>query len=329
VIVSNGAGFNYLVDVLVNLDLNVVEFLCRFQYGLYVIIFTRYCLLKFVLLDSFYREKVVGTIFVDDADLKHFNMNKSETIEEAHAALQESICNWGWILIATGESLKPAKWFYHLMYFSWKTDGSWKYNDNEKHPELSVMVPLEDGTCATIKHLLVTVPTKTLGQMTCPTGSSDGAIVQMKENAQGWVDKAKSSKLNKCILTFLMDKQFWPGVAFGISSICAPFSELEDCLMRIYYEMLPMCGICRSVHWELRQLDRGYFGVGLPHPGVECFVAQVNKILMHYGCSSGLGIHMQVSMELLIIEGGVLCQVLSEPYSQHGRWVTHSWLWSL
>jgi hypothetical protein len=32
---------------------------------------------------------------------------------------------------------------------------------------------------------------------------------------------------------------------------------------------------------------------------------------------------------LLIIEGGVLCQVLSEPYSQHGRWVTHSWLWSL
>ena len=57
-IVSNGAGFNYLVDVLGNLDLNVIEFLHRFQYGLYVIIFTRYCLLKFVLLDSFYHEKV-------------------------------------------------------------------------------------------------------------------------------------------------------------------------------------------------------------------------------------------------------------------------------
>ncbi len=124
-------------------------------------------------------------------------------------------------------------------------DGSWKYDDNEKHPELSVMVPLEDGTCATIEHLLVTVPTKTLDQMTCPTGSSNGAIVHMKEKVQGWVDKAKSSKLNKRILTFLLlDKQFWPGVAFGISSICAPFSELEDCLMQIYYEMLPMCGIC-------------------------------------------------------------------------------------
>jgi hypothetical protein len=57
-IVGDGARFDYLVDVLVNLDLNVVEFLHRFQYGLYAIIVTRYCLLKFVLLDLFYREKV-------------------------------------------------------------------------------------------------------------------------------------------------------------------------------------------------------------------------------------------------------------------------------
>ncbi len=88
---------------------------------------------------------------------------------------------------------------------------------------------------------------KPFGQMTCPTGSSDRSIVQMKGKAQGWVDKAKLSKLNKRILTFHLDKQFGPGVAFGIISICALFSELEDCLMQIYYQMLPMCRICRSV----------------------------------------------------------------------------------
>jgi hypothetical protein len=37
-IVGDGAGFDYLVYVLVNLNLNVVKFLHRFQYGLYVII---------------------------------------------------------------------------------------------------------------------------------------------------------------------------------------------------------------------------------------------------------------------------------------------------
>jgi hypothetical protein len=61
-ILGNGAGFDYLVDVLVNLDLNVVEFLCRIKYGLYMIIFTRYCLLKFVLLDLFYHEKVLSDL---------------------------------------------------------------------------------------------------------------------------------------------------------------------------------------------------------------------------------------------------------------------------
>jgi hypothetical protein len=84
-----------------------------------------------------------------------------------------------------------------------------------------------------------------------------------------------------------------------------------------------------SVRKELRQLDRGFYGIGLPHPGVECFVAQINKLLMHYGCSSGLGIHMQVSMEMMIIEGRISTQILSEPYTRYGKWEMHCWLWSL
>ncbi len=40
-IIGNGAGFDYLVDVVLDVVLNIVEFLHSFQYGLYVIIFTR------------------------------------------------------------------------------------------------------------------------------------------------------------------------------------------------------------------------------------------------------------------------------------------------
>lgn len=140
------------------------------------------------------------------------------------------------------------------------------------------------------------------------------------------MDKAKASKLNKRVLVFLLDKQFWPGVSFGISSVCASFAELEECLMKIYYDMLPMCGIRRSVRRELRQMDRGFYGVGLPHPGVECFIAQLNKLLTHYGSSSSLGVHMQVLMEMLVIEGGISLQILSESFSTYGKRVTHSWL---
>jgi hypothetical protein len=269
---------------------------------------------------------LAGTLFVDDTDLEHFDMNKVESTSEAHAALQCSIHNWGRLLVATGGALKPAKCFYHLISFSWTSEGKWRYEANDKRADLEIVVPLEDGTHAAIEHLPVTTSTKTLGQMTCPTGCSDGAIAQMQEKAQGWLSKARESKLHKGHINLLLDKQFWPGVLFGISSVSAPFGILEECLMKTYYDILPLCGIRRSVRKELRQLDRGFYGIGLPHPGVECLVAQINNLLVHYGSNSGLGIHMQVSMEMMIIEGGVSSQILSEQYARYGHWTTHCWL---
>jgi len=272
---------------------------------------------------------LAGTIFVDDTDVEHFNMHKNETVTEAHEALQRSIHNWGKLLIATGGALKPGKCFYHLISFSWLPDGTWRYDSNEGVPELQITVPLGDGTEAVIEHLPADTPTKTLGQMTCPTGDSTGAITQMQQKAQAWLAKASVSKLHKRNITFLLDKQFWPAASFGISSVTAPLETLEGCLMRTYYNLLPLCGIRRSVRRELRQLDRGFYGVGLPHPGVECFVAQLEKLLTNYGSSSGLGVHMQASMEVFIIEGGISTQLLSEPFARYGKWVTDCWLKSL
>jgi hypothetical protein len=120
------------------------------------------------------------------------------SIRESHTALQDSILNWGWLPLAMGSALKPAKCFYHIISFSWKPDGSWKYDANNKVPKLSILVPLVDGYLAPINHPPVTNPTKTLGQMTCLMGSSEGAILQMKEKAQKWINKAKGRWLHRC-----------------------------------------------------------------------------------------------------------------------------------
>ncbi len=162
------------------------------------------------------------------------------------------------LLLATGGALKPAKCFYHMISFSWKPDGDWKYDSNESLPDLSIVVPLADRTFAPIDHLPVSTPTKTLGQMTCPIWNSTGAIMLMKEKVQKWIDKAKWGKLHKRNVWFLLDKQFWPGVSFGISSIAAPYAELEQCMMRTYYNLLPVCGIRHSVNRELWQMDRRF-----------------------------------------------------------------------
>ena len=63
--------------------------------------------------------------------------------------------------------------------------------------------------------------------------------------------------------------------------------------------------------------------------GVECCVAQMNKFLMHYGCSSNLGFFMKMSVNFFILELGISFQPLQESYGKYGSWITHCWLKSL
>jgi hypothetical protein len=118
-------------------------------------------------------------------------------------------------------------------------------------------------------------------------------------------------------------------VGYGIGTILAPFKELEEGLMQIYYDMLSLGGVRKSVRRELRQLDGGFYGINLPHPGIEYLLGQVNKLLLCYGIPTRLGKHQQVSMELLLVEAGVSPQPFLESYTWYSKWVTHSWLKSL
>jgi hypothetical protein len=53
------------------------------------------------------------------------------------------------------------------------------------------------------------------------------------------------------------------------------------------------------------------------------------KLLIHYGCQSGLGIQMQVTMELFLTELGISAQPLQESYERYGKWITSTWLKSV
>ena len=76
----------------------------------------------------------------------------------------------------------------------------------------------------------------------------------------------------------------------------------------------------------IRQLDQGFYGAGLPHPGVEAIVEQLNKLLMHYGCRTALGTELQTSIGLLIVELGMSFQPFLLSYTNFDHMVTTSWL---
>jgi hypothetical protein len=127
----------------------------------------------------------------------------------------------------------------------------------------------------------------------------------------------------------MLDQKFLPHVGYGICNISATWDNLDKCLRRIYWQLVPSGGVGGSAAAPLRQLDRGFYGIGCPHPGIECLVAQITKLLVHYGCQSGIGIEMQVSMELFLTELGISAQLLQESYVRYGKWIMGTWLKSI
>jgi hypothetical protein len=127
----------------------------------------------------------------------------------------------------------------------------------------------------------------------------------------------------------MADCQLWPKLEYGICNNSATWNELEHCLQKVYRQLVGRGGVWHTAPVKLRQLDQGFFGIGCPHPGVECLVAQLTKLLVHYGCRSGVGIQMQVSMEVLLTELGLSSQPFQELFATYGKWVTNTWLKSI
>jgi len=108
--------------------------------------------------------------------------------------------------------------------------------------------------------------------------------------------------------------------------LTATFNELERALHQQYYQILPLGGVVRTTTIGSRTIDAGYFGVRLPHLGVEALTAMANKLLMHYGCQMATGQFMQTLYSLLYVELGLLFQPLQEQYNKYEYLVTHSWM---
>jgi len=266
-----------------------------------------------------------SVIFVDDTDLLHINMEADETVEEAHQAIQSSVTNWGNLLIVSGGALKPSKCFFSLISFVWK-NGMWAYANNHMNGNFGIKVPLPNEPPAEIKHHPVSHSEKTLGAMTSPDGNSKASIALMQEKAQSWVNDIKVGNLTRRMIWFSLNIQFWPRVGYSLCNSMATFAELTASLQSQYYQILPYCGVVRTVTTEARMIDSGFYGIGLPHPGVEALVASSNKLLMHYGCKSSVGLLLKTSLEFLMLEVGFGFQPLKLDYARYGALATHSWI---
>ena len=277
-------------------------------------------------LKEFYQTR---RIFGDDTDLIHINLAADEDVSDVHYAMQDSINSWGELLIASGGTLNPDKCFAYLISYWWTAQGKWRYAANEDREEYGFEVPLPDGSTAPIRHLGVDHAEETLGIHSCPSGKQSEHIKKMQDKANKWIGRAKDSNLGRRDVWFLVERQLWTGLRYGLCCNSSKWSVIENALRKQWCQLVAMGGVIRSAPVPLRQLDAGFFGVGCPHVGVECFVEQINKLLMHYGCPSSVGFGCKVSLEYVILELGVSFQPFQLSYKKYSKRLTDCWLKSL
>jgi hypothetical protein len=163
-----------------------------------------------------------------------------------------------------------------------------------------------------ISHKKVSHAEKMLGAMTSPDGNSTASISMMQEKAQDWINAVQSGHMHHCNVWFSLKVQFWPRVGYSLCSSMATLHELDNVLHRQYFQILPLGGVVRTTTVESRTINAGFYGVGLPHLGIEALVASMNKLLMHYGCSTATGKLMQTLYFLFFVELGLSFQPLQE-----------------
>ena len=230
-----------------------------------------------------YEHDAVGILYVDDTDLIHLNLSEEECVEGAHEALQSSVYSWSDLLIASGGSLKPEKCFFYLISFKWDNKGKFSYEKNHDKDKYALKVKLPDGTVEKIKHLPEDKELVTLGIPSCPTGSAEASLSQMKEKSLEWATKARNSKLRPRDMHVAVERMFWPKVKYGLCAVTAPYDKLVAAMHKPYHSMCSVGGVVQSAKRELRYLDTGFYGVGFPHWGIESLVESINKVMTHVG----------------------------------------------
>ena len=177
-----------------------------------------------------------------------------------------------------------------------------------------MFVPLLGGSTAPIQHRAVDDAQKTLGIITCPSENSTGSLTQMKEKNKKWLGALTSGRLHCPMMWFSVNHQLRPSVKYRLCCSMATIS-VQVGVAYVLWEDAPIGG---GVIWmaskEIRQLDWGFYGASLPHPGIEMIVEQSKKLLMHYDCRTSLGTKLQTSLGLLLVELGMSFRLKLDEY---------------
>jgi len=262
--------------------------------------------------------------FVDDTELFLTKKNEYESNEELIARAETSINMWREFLYVTGGVMRASKCSWTLMAY----EGSWAKKKLQKQNKNlgDIHMPDETGAISKVPRYDIDDPRQYLGVIQTTSGSEDTQEESMNSKIEEWNKRIQQSRLPPALnLNALMTKIH--------RSLIYPLPALtmtEDCLQKmsdkLYWELLPKCGIVRTFPIRYRHLPTRYQGLGLPTLYLEQEIMKLMEIVAFSNTETVVWKQLKLGLEIIQLHIGLPGLILNYEYDRYSFLCPPCWI---
>jgi len=255
---------------------------------------------------------IMGFLFVDDMDLVILAESARVPVRAIVATTQARVKAWQGRLRATGSTLRPDKYFWVLVDYSWR-DGKWRYSDSP----VTLYVNDLDGQQTVVTRHPASKVIKVVGVHQALDRNMTEQVKVLKEKARDWGKKIRAGFTPRHLAHQAVHLMVWASIKYPLPVTTMTHQQGSDISSILFMTVLPKLGAIRSFPKVYCYAPTELQGLALPHATVEQEIDHIRKILTHGAIDTPTGILLKATLEQAQLEVGSRQPFLNLPFKTH------------
>ena len=153
----------------------------------------------------------------------------------------------------------------------------------------------------------------------------------MVQKGLDWVDGLRTKPLSRRDAWLSFYLQLFPGISWGLVTVCMPPRTLDKMIQRVYEKALPLLGVNCKIRKEWRTLPERYQGLGLPNFPLVALANKLAFLIGNWGFQGqAQSDALALAYENFLVEVGLYNLPLKWSYTEYGHLATeNTWFWNL
>lgn len=261
----------------------------------------------------------VGFSFVDDTDLKQFDMRDHKiTTQEVMEEMQRAINRWEGGLKATGGAIRPDKSWVYPITFHFDDSGQWHYSNKD---DIDFEFTVRD--CDNARHILPQYSPheaqETLGVYLAPDGNNNKQRQILRLKAETWKEHISVGHLNRQEAWYALDSTIYQSLKYPLPALTMTKEECTKIMAPVLAAGLPNSSICRNFPRNVLYGSKDESGMGKTNLYVEEGTSKIAIIKENLHLPNMTGELLRLLIEQCKVELGLGGNLFTNDYATFGH----------